>query len=106
MRLEGNETADRRRRALADRNAHALGLFRHTGRVDLSRTHYDTVATLALLAHLDKTLDLRAGDRDRQNRMRDAFGLQGRGGEAQGNRRNSKRQWKPDTVAAHQDGDC
>ena len=73
--LNVNEAADRRRGALAHRDAHALGRLRRSGRLRAVDAHDDAVGALALLAHLDKARERDACRSDSQDRMRDPRGL-------------------------------
>ncbi len=104
MRLERDEAADRGRRALAHRDAHALRRARKPARLDLLHAHHDAVAARAFLAHFDKAGD-RRGRRECQHRMRDARGLQRGGGKAGGDAGTSERDGKAERIAARREGD-
>src|SRR6476646_8678784 len=54
MRLERDKATDRRRGALAHRDAHALRRLADAPTFDALDAHGDAVAALTLLAHLDK----------------------------------------------------
>ena len=75
MRLQLDEAADRRRRALAHRDAHAVGRFSRRAAFETMHADDDAVAALALLADFDKAGQRHARDRRLQHRMRDAYGL-------------------------------
>ncbi len=81
-RLELDEAADRRRRALAHRHPHALERLVEPRAGDALDPHDDAVGALALLARLDEAGDLGVPDRRRQHRMIDDGALDGGGGKA------------------------
>ena len=96
--------ADRRRGALAHRDAHAVRLLRRPDAFDLERADHDAVGALALLAHFDETRDLHVAGGRLQDRMRHVSALERRGGEAGGGRGERQRHRERDRPGARQNG--
>jgi len=108
MRLELDETADRRRGILAHGEAHAL---RRIGEppvaIDAMNAYRYAIAALPLLADFDEAGQRHARCREPQNRMRDDFGAQrgcrkagGNGGKAECERKANRAPTRHDRTGA------
>ena len=100
MRFELDKAADRRRGALAHRDADAVGHLRDAPAFDAMHADDDAVAALALLADFDKAGERHARGRELQHRMRDARGLERGGGKAGGDGGKAERERKTDGAPA------
>lgn len=103
MRLEFDETADRRCAALADGDAHALRHGRGSRHIETLDTHHDAITTLPLLADFHEARDRNTRQGKLQNGVRYARSLRGGDSETRGTRCKPKRERKGNRASARQE---
>lgn len=104
MRFQFDKASDQRRSVLTHRNAHAIRHVDAVPPVDVLHANDDAVAALALFANFDKARNRYRGHGRSQDRMRDAHGLQGRGGKAGGHGGDTQPKRKADGAAPRRKG--
>jgi hypothetical protein len=102
-RLELDELADSRRRALAHGEANAAERFCEPPAFDRVDTDHDAVGALAGLARFDPAGDCCAGNEMAQHRMADPLGPDRRGGKARRGGGKSQNDRNPDRFCAQRD---